>query len=210
MLLVLFGGSFDPVHLAHVGLVEGVSGLLSPDQIRVLPCHIPPHKPGLHASVAHRLAMLRLAFSHMPAVVIDEREVSSSKVSYSFDSVSEIRQEVGATASVCFLLGEDSWVNFSQWHRWQEILQRVNLLVVKRPGAASESCPQAISDYAAEHSVPYGDIARYACGKVAFLPVPERDIASTQVREGIKNDEDLQAHVPAFVADYIQRHALYC
>ncbi len=210
MLLVLFGGSFDPVHSAHVALVNGVSALLSPPQIHVLPCHIPPHKPGLHASAAHRVAMLRLAFEQAPKVVIDEREVLSGKVSYSIDTVMAIREEVGAAASVCFLLGEDSWRNFSTWHRWQDILQQVNILVAKRPGAETMPFDAALSRYAAKHSVPYDEIERHTHGKVAFLPLPENDVASTSVREGIKGGQPQHSDLPTPVADYIHGHALYC
>lgn len=210
MLLVLFGGSFDPVHSGHVALVSGVSALLSPQQIRVLPCHIPPHKPGLHASAVHRIAMLRLAFELAPNVMIDEREVQSDSVSYSIDTVTAIRQELGTEASVCFLLGEDSWRNFSQWHRWQAILQQVNILVAKRPGAEALPCDAELSRYAADHTVHYQDIEGYAHGKVAFLPLPENDVASTRVREGIKRGWPQHKELPAPVADYIHGNALYC
>lgn len=189
-------------------MTEQVIAQLKPSKMHIIPCHMPPHKAGHHASNQDRSAMLVQAFGRFNEVQIDPRELEKTTVSYTVETVKEIRKETGPNVSLCFMLGQDSWLNFTSWHRWQEILDTVNIVVVNRPGAAQVVEPeQGKGVHPSE--VPLVQIGEYTHGKIAKLPMPERDIASSAIRAAITGGKSINHMVSQGTADYIQKHKLY-
>ena len=91
MKIVLFGGTFDPVHAEHVKLARGAIKELSPDKLIVLPSYVPPHKAGASASAEHRLKMAQIAFSFDPRIEVSDYEISKGGSSYSYITVEHFR-----------------------------------------------------------------------------------------------------------------------
>ncbi len=214
-MVVLYGGSFDPVHLGHEQIVRTVSQQLAPQKIHIIPCHIPPHKARLHVENHHRLAMLRQVFDGvLPNCHIDTREMDSTSVSYTLDTVAALRQGLGESVSLNFVVGEDSWLNFSRWHRWRDILGQVNLVVVTRRGDwQSQMDDEDLAElrgYRDAHEVPLGTLDAYPNGRIAQLPMMAIDIASNTIRDRISAGESIDDMVSPSVANYIQQYGLYC
>ncbi len=189
-------------------MTEQVIAQLKPQKMHIVPCHMPPHKPGFHASNQDRTAMLVQAFSRFNSVLVDARELEKTTISYTVETVKEIRKEAGPNVSLCFMLGQDSWLNFTSWHRWEEILDTVNIVVVNRPGAA-QAVESEQGEGAHQSEVPLAQIGEYTHGKIAKLPMQESDIASSAIRTAITGGKNINHMVSRGTADYIQKHKLY-
>jgi len=212
-IIVLYGGSFDPVHNAHIVTIRNVIEQLHPQSVWVIPCHIPPHKAPLSVEHRHRLAMLKLALEKLSGVEIDERELTRDKISYTYDTVCEIRRELSRRVSLNFVIGWDSWLNFTGWYRWREILNVVNLVVVARPNveqqATLKESHQCLQSYCKGHQVLSDQIGSFSHGKIVMLPAKEIELASQLIRDKVARHQNIREMVPSKVADYIEKKRLY-
>lgn len=205
-LIGLLGGTFDPIHYGHLKPALQACELLAMDEIRILPNHIPPHKMGTHASLGHRLAMLRLAIAEHPEFILDLRETRRDKPSYTVDTLAELREE-NPHAALCFIMGTDSFLSLDSWHRWQELLPLANIVVTQRPG---EAFPQqgTMGRYFQQHVRTPQQLSQ--AGGIFRLQTDMLDISSTLIREAIGADSGRwQQQMPPAVAGYIQQHRLY-
>ncbi len=186
----LFGGSFDPVHNAHVALAYAASDALALDELRWLPAGQPWQKPRELAAAQHREAMVREAIGDEPRFVLDDRELRRSGPSYTLDTVRELQAE-RPDARWFLVIGQDQYAGLHAWNGWQELLQRVTLAVANRPGPARPIDPRVQA--AARHAV----------------PLPMLDISSTEIRARLAAGQGIADLVPAGVARYIDQHRLY-
>ena len=129
----IYGGTFDPVHNAHIVPVRQAALEVDINSITLLPCHIPPHKDSPHTKASDRLAMASLVCEHDAMFKVDDRELRRHKASYTIDTVEELRNE-NPENPICFFIGMDSMVNFHKWYRWQDILDNCHIVVSARPG----------------------------------------------------------------------------
>src|SRR5690606_28865269 len=130
----LLGGSFDPVHHAHLLLAITARQHLELDDMQLLPAAQPWQRSPLGASASHRLSMLKLAIAEHPGLSINTLEIDRRGTTYTIDTLRELK--AGETAHTYFwVLGSDQLVNFCTWRDWQEIVRRVYLAVAERPGA---------------------------------------------------------------------------
>src|SRR5262245_12412890 len=131
--LGLFGGTFDPIHYGHLRTAFELWQALGLAEVRFMPTGSPPHREQTHASAGHRLAMVKAAVAGQPAFTVDDREVRRSGVSYSVDTLAELRAE-HPDRSLCLLLGMDAFLGLPNWHRWRELLDLAHIVVAHRPG----------------------------------------------------------------------------
>jgi nicotinate-nucleotide adenylyltransferase len=186
----IFGGSFDPVHNAHVALARQALTELSLDELIWLPAGQPWQKSRSIAPVADREAMVRLATSGEPRFVLSRIEVERSGPSFTIDTVRELRlQRPGASWHL--VIGQDQYAGFHTWHGWEELLGLVTLAIANRPGARLNADPQVLR-------VPHEAVA-----------LPMMDISSTDIRSRLACGQGIDGLVPAPVARYIARHHLY-
>ena len=129
----IFGGTFDPIHCGHLRTAFELWQELRLAEVRLLPAGTPPHRDQLYASAELRLAMVRAAVAQQPAFVVDDREVRRTGVSYSVDTLTELRHEY-PHRSLCLLLGMDAFLGLAHWHRWRELLDLAHIVVAHRPG----------------------------------------------------------------------------
>src|SRR5258705_5266033 len=108
----VLGGTFDPIHFGHLRLAEEVAHTLRLAEVRLVPSGTPPHRAAPHAATAHRVAMVRLAAAGNPLFVVDERETARSGPAYTFDTLSGMRAELGASCPLVLLLGADAFLDF--------------------------------------------------------------------------------------------------
>lgn len=192
----VFGGSFDPPHLAHLALGRLAQQVLGLDELRWLPAGAPWQKAGREmASPAHRAAMLAALLQGEPGQVIDTRELARSGPTYTIDTVRELQAEQPG-ADWFFILGQDQYGRFDTWRDWPELLQRLTLAVAGRAGTAPTP-PAALA------AVPH---------RVVSLPLPRHDIAASDIRRQLAAGTTVAALAPlvgAAVAGYIDQHKPY-
>lgn len=186
----LFGGTFDPVHNAHVALARVALDALALDEVRWVPAGQPWQKPGALTPALHREAMVRLAIAGEPRFVLDRIELERQGPSYTVDTVREL--QAARPGTTCFLLiGGDQLARLHTWRDWPGLLQRVTLAVAERPGA---------------FEAPHADVERAARSRV---PLPPMDLSSTDIRRRAAAGQDISQLVPPEVARYIDLHRLY-
>jgi nicotinate-nucleotide adenylyltransferase len=189
----LLGGSFDPVHLAHLSLARCAIAQLQLDELRCLPAGQPWQKSGRVVTAAvHRRAMVELLMAGEPQVLLDDRELRREGPSYTIDTVRELLAEHPG-AELFLIIGADQYAAFSSWREWPALLERVTLAVAGRAGHAPQP-PLELK----------GQVHR-----VQFIAMPESAISSTQVREQASRGEDIRPMVGDAVAGYIALHRLY-
>jgi len=192
----VFGGAFDPPHLAHVALVRSAIDALQLDEVRVLPTGQAWHRPGSLTDAAHRLAMTRLAFAALPKVVVDEREILRAGPSYTVDTLSEIAAEHPG-ARLYLLIGDDQRRSLAAWHRIGDIARLAIIC-----GAARD--PQ-VAAWPADASLDAGAVGP----EVQPLPMPLMPISATDIRERLSRQADVATLVAPAVERYIHEHHLY-
>jgi nicotinate-nucleotide adenylyltransferase len=198
----LMGGSFDPVHQAHVALAQAALAHLHLDEVRWIPVGQPWQKARQLAPARHRLAMVKLATAHEPRFVVDDIEVLRAGPSYMLDTVKAVldRPE-GQGAELFLIIGQDQCANLHTWHGWQQLLGLVTLAVACR----GDQVPQASAELAA---VPH---------QLVTLPMPPMNVSSTDIRDRLSQGRPGEsvaqtlapALVPEAVAGYIANHQLY-
>jgi nicotinate-nucleotide adenylyltransferase len=145
----ILGGTFDPIHHAHLRLALEAWMACGLDHVRFIPSATPPHRTAPGASAVHRLAMVELAIAGNPAFVADRRELDRAMPSYTIDTVASLRTDLGAARPLCLIVGADAFALFETWRRWRELLDQVHLIVAHRPGfAVTPDTPALAAEFA--------------------------------------------------------------
>ena len=186
----LFGGSFDPVHNAHVALARTALDQLELDELRWIPVGHPWQKTRRLASGADREAMVRLAIAGEPRFVLDRSELRRRGVTYTLDTVREFAAARPGDERI-LILGQDQYAGLHTWRDWKELLGLVTLAIANRPGAVLTIDPQISA----------------AAHRTVMLPMMY--ISSTAIRRRVAAGEPIAGLVPPPVASYIEQHRLY-
>jgi len=186
----LLGGTFDPVHLAHVALAHAALDVFDLHELRWVPAGRPWQKAHLITAAEHREAMVQLAIEGEPRFSIDRFEIERESASYTLDTVRTL-QAREPDNELFLIIGHDQYAGLHTWDRWQELLTRVTLAVANRPGMAAAVDPQVMAQ---PHRA---------------VPLPMLDISSTDIRQRAASGLDISTLVPAAVARYIDQHRLY-
>ena len=181
----LFGGSFDPVHNAHLALARAALRDAALDELRWIPAGQPWQKTRAVTAAGHREAMVALAIAGEPRFVLDPVELQRPGPSYMIDTVREL-QAAQPGAQWFLIVGQDQQAGLPSWHGAEELRRLVTLAVAGRPGA-----PQA--------DQPAGCV----------IEMPPTTLSSTEVRARCADGLPIDQMVPAQVARYIDQHGLY-
>jgi len=193
----VFGGAFDPPHLAHVQLAQAALTQFNLDCLHVIPTGHAWHKARALTESSHRLAMARLAFADMPQVVVDTREIERNGPTYTVDSLTSLQHEFPAAALFLFI-GADQAEAFKTWHRWQDILNMATVVVADRPregGHAQEP-----------HQTQWHNAVS---PNVQHLDMPSLAISATEIRSHLAQALQTPLWLPSSVQHYIDQHRLY-
>jgi len=213
----LLGGTFDPVHNGHLAVAYHVQRALRLDAIWFIPAALPPHKSG-HAdgrdisSFVHRLAMLDRAIAENSSFAVSDIEAKRSAPSYSIDTINILIPQFGEQADFYFIIGADAFLEIDTWKRYKDLPALVNFVVISRPTYSPDKVGEVIShNFAGYKSDPSHESWSSPNRKGSFIlqhmePV---SISSTEIRERVRNGEDLTGLVPQAVEDYIKKQGLY-
>jgi nicotinate-nucleotide adenylyltransferase len=188
--LGLFGGTFDPVHNAHVALAQTALDTLVLHEVRWIPAGQPWQKARSITAAEHREAMVRLAIAHEPRFVLDRIELDRSGASYTLDTVRALRAAQPG-AHIVLLIGQDQYATLHTWRDWKVLLALVDLAVANRPGLAPQPHAEVLAH---PHRV---------------VPLAMGDVSSTSIRARVAAGQDISQLVPPEVARYIELHRLY-
>lgn len=189
----LLGGSFDPVHLAHIALARAAMQTLALDEIQLIPAADPWQRPPLQASAEQRLAMLTLASAKEPGITVNTIEIQRGGPTYTIDTLKDLPK----SGHYIWLLGSDQLADFCTWRNWQEILDYVELAVAQRPGAPLTVPPELNCELSARNRS-----LRY----ISFTPT---DISASDIRLRLKQARTTDECLDPAVMAYIAAHHLY-
>ena len=210
--VALLGGSFDPVHHGHVALAALFAQLIQPDELRIIPAGNPWQKSALKASAEQRIAMLELAFcdAKLP-IALDRQEVERNTPTYTIDTLRNVRAELGAAASLVFLMGADQLQHLDTWRDWRELFNLAHIGVAARPGysLAAAALPAAVATELQQRQASLEQLRNTPSGQMYLAQALDVDISSTQVRAALQRGDEANSLIPRVVLDYIQQHNLY-
>lgn len=195
----IMGGTFDPIHKAHIALAECAKAQLSLDEVWFMPAGDPYLKHSRKVSPASdRAAMTALAIEGHPGFRLSRLEIARSGETYTSETLTILHARY-PDVHFYFIVGSDSLYQLERWHAPETILRLATLVAAEREYADRPRSFGAQVRYLEEC---YG-------ADVAVLPFEEMDISSTEIRERAARGEDITALVPAAVATYIEAHQLY-
>ena len=204
--LAVLGGLFDPVHKGHVSAALFALEFLSVQRLKMIPCHLPNHKVVPATQAEHRLAMLTLATASYPQIEIDPIELQRYRVSYSVDTLTELKKR---HSMLVFVLGVDSFNSLPQWHAWQKILELSHLFVLPRHGSTISDGTLRAVDIEHRQVDTSEQMLGSASGKIIFCENFDYDVASSEIRKKITRGDDVSAALDAKVVQYINDNCLY-
>jgi nicotinate-nucleotide adenylyltransferase len=185
--LAIFGGTFDPIHDAHLAVAREAADRIHLDRVLFVPAAHPPHKHGAtHASYEDRVRMAELACRDDPRFEVSRLEEHTSR-SYSIETIEKVRAALAPGDELYFLIGADAFAEITTWHRWRDVARSVRFLVVSRPG---------------HH---YETPAEVSCQSIANIELP---ISSSDIRGSLAAGQR-PAGLPPAVYNYAVQHHVY-
>ncbi|AOU99713.1 nicotinic acid mononucleotide adenylyltransferase [Acidihalobacter yilgarnensis] len=205
----LLGGTFDPIHYGHLRVALEIREALGLDEVRFLPCGIPPHRGVPGASAESRAALVALALADVPEFVLDRRELMRSGPSYTYDTLCSLREDFGAERPFCLILGADAFGGLPGWHRAGELLDLAHIIVARRPGEVPKMAPPLMALLGERITDCPADLRSSAGGRVMWIDVTQLDISATAIREQLRCDGNPRFLIPDAVLEAIRTQGLY-
>ena len=220
--LGLLGGTFDPLHVAHLRLGLEAREALGLAGVCLIPAGTPPLRALPQCAAAHRLAMVERALAGIPGFSVDPGEVLTAAgnpaPSYTVATLERQRRQHGAQRPLVLLLGADAFSRLESWQRWRELFDLAHIAVATRPGhdlkvpAGTQSAGAGDTALAAEFAARRGvaaDLAAAPAGRIVPFAITALEISATAIRERLARGLSVRYLVPDPVLDYIETHQLY-
>ncbi|MEO0443941.1 MAG: nicotinate-nucleotide adenylyltransferase [Pseudomonadota bacterium] len=201
----LLGGTFDPIHQGHLAIALAALSRLQLDQVRLLPCRLPPHRNRPQLSSDQRAQLIHLAAQPHAVLALDDRELKRQGPSYTVDTLRSLRQDLGQQVNLVWIMGMDAFVQLESWYQWQDLSRLAHLAVMQRPGYQGARLPLAAEPLSPESLV---EFHQKPFGKVLLMDQPQMDISATDIRQALAQGQ-LPKTLPASVLDYIVENRLY-
>ncbi|STO31070.1 Nicotinate-nucleotide adenylyltransferase [Fusobacterium necrogenes] len=187
MKIGIYGGSFNPIHKAHVEIVNYITRELNLDKVIIIPVGKPSHRNDNMLSGELRKKMCELAFEGKEKVIVSDIEIKNKKTSYTIDTLKKIISFYGGHHEFYEIVGEDSAYTFPKWKDYKQILTLSKLVIFRRKGYESEIKNK----------------------NIIYLNTPYYDISSTLIRKKLSNKENIDDLLPKKVAEFIKYNNLY-
>ena len=200
----VFGGAFDPPHLAHVALAKAAIEQAKLDQLLVMPTGQAWHKTQALSPARDRTNMAVLAFESLLQVKVDCRETHRTGPTYTIDTLEALQRE-NLMASFVLFIGQDQAAAFTNWHRWQSVLGIATVFVAGREGTISGNGLCSTLDSLRDAAQGAGITDH----RIKSLLLPPMAISATDIRQRAAKGLGISHLVPEAVAGYIAQHHLY-
>ncbi|MDX1498346.1 MAG: nicotinate-nucleotide adenylyltransferase [Woeseiaceae bacterium] len=204
----LFGGTFDPIHYGHLRTAFEMLEALQFAEVRFVPSGDPPHRDGVFATQAQRLAMVEAATANEPGFIVDTCELERDGPSYTFDTLQAKRVEFSARP-IGLILGMDAFLGLASWHRWDQLLDLAHIVVAHRPGwQVPDTGP--LGELLAGHRTQRAtELHEAPHGRIHVHAVTQLEISSTAIRELVGAGRDPRYLMPDAVRDIIVEEGCY-
>jgi nicotinate-nucleotide adenylyltransferase len=199
--ILLFGGSFDPLHCGHLIVSRCIAEHLGVARVVLIPSAAPPHKlDRVLTPATHRLAMCQLVAAADPLFEVSDREIDRPGPHYTIETIEQLRRAAGHEAEYCWLIGMDSLGELPTWHRAGELVDACTIITAARPGFAAPDDQALAGRFSTEQ------IARL---RRHIAVSPRIDISGTDIRARVSAGKSIRYLVPEPVRRYIVDHGLY-
>ena len=194
--LAVMGGTFDPIHYAHLLIAEEVRRRFQLPQILFMPSGTPPHKKAYEVTSAEaRYIMALLATSDNPQFAVSRMELDRPGPSYTIDTIRQLKARIGAGAHVSWVTGAEAVLEILTWREADAVLDEAQIIAVPRPGCDLEQLDETLGASRAS--------------KVRIVDSPVTGISSTMIREHVRAGDSIRYLTPRPVIDYLEKHGLY-
>lgn len=191
MKIGIFGGSFNPPHIAHLILAESLYENLSLDKVLFMPSSTPPHKQNdTLLDPADRLRLVKLAIADNDRFSVSDLEIKRGGTSYTIETITALENSYN-DATLYLVVGLDNLVTFHHWREYRAILDRCTVVAMNRPGTEIRHVRKEILENA------------------TIIDVPYLDISSTTIRERIRQGKSVRYLVPDAVLEEIKKCGFY-
>jgi nicotinate-nucleotide adenylyltransferase len=198
--IIVFGGTFNPIHKAHLRIARFLLRKFNPDKIIFIPANIPYYKAcGEVIASNHRMEMVRLAINREPYFDVSDMEIKRGGKTFSVETMKALKRQYPAGTSFYFVIGTDSLVDLPKWYKIGDLFKLCKFITIARSGYPFNELIQEL---------PFPNPIVKSI-KQLFQPYPMISISSTLIRKNIADHKSIKSLVPAAVADYIKRHKLY-
>jgi nicotinate-nucleotide adenylyltransferase len=189
--VIIFGGSFDPIHQAHLMLAEGAADELGARKVLFVPAARPPHKDAAVLSAAvHRAEMVRLAIEGNERFAVSLVELDRGGRSYTIDTIRTVTEEEGGERPF-LLIGGDTLLELASWRSPESIAEEAELVVAPRPGFDPQRAPALLA------------------GRFRLLKTPVVDLSASRIRRWVAEGRSVRYLLPEAVRLYVEAHRLY-
>lgn len=205
------GGTFDPVHYAHLRLAEEAAEALRLERVRWIPSGNPGHRAAPRTPGRHRLEMVRLAVAANPRFDVDAAEAESATPGFAIDTLARLRTELGSARPLVFLIGADQLQALHTWRRWRELLELAHFAVGARPGYAiggETLAPEVAAELARRETGAEG-LAAAPAGRIATFAMTPLAISASDIRRRLAGGRSARYLLPREVLAYIEANTLY-
>ena len=213
ILIGVLGGSFDPIHFAHLRLAQEARDFLNLSEVRFIPAGHPPHRGPAKVPDVHRVAMLEIALKNNPNFRVDPRELGKTEPTYTIDTLQSLRTDVGDQIPLVLFIGADQFLLMHTWRRWQALTDVAHLLVAMRPGiepfSPNKLMPEVRAWYRMHRRDTPDDVNQQPAGHIFLLDLTPLAISSTTIRATIAAGQSARYLLPDPVLDYIRANHLY-
>lgn len=208
----IFGGTFDPIHMGHIGSLINVAGQMELEEIIVIPAFQSPFRQPLEGPGPEaRLEMVKIGLKdYSDFLTVDDREITRGGVSYTIETLESIQQEK-PEVDMHLIIGMDQFENFNHWKNFSKILACGHLIVTSRPGVdlptKLQEFPMGLVDEIEDFD---GQEGLLKSGKgLFFVQLEDVDISSTEIRKRFRDKTSVHDLLPRSVSDYVKEHGLY-
>lgn len=200
MKIGILGGTFDPIHYGHIRLAEEAKTQAGLDEILFMPAHISPFKINNQVTEdSLRYHMVKLAIENIQSFKAYDIEIrGKNKISYTINTLRDVKRELGDSCTLFFILGTDSFLDIEKWYKSEELLREVSFVVGSRPGYKERELQETIC---ALREIYHCEIIKINNELV--------DISSTYIKECIRGNKEIHSFVPKKVEEFIRDSKLY-
>ena len=199
--ILLFGGTFDPIHQGHIIISRAAADLLSVKKVILIPAAQPPHKDvSFVTDPLQRLAMVRAAVAGDTLFTVSDCELQREGPSYTLDTVHYFRDRYNGNVKLYWLIGMDSLRDLPGWHQVSKLLEQCTIVTAGRTGFGPEDWNVLAKTF---------DQKQIQNLRKHFLATPLVDISATEIRNRIAQGLSIQNMLPKEVQQYIETHGLY-
>lgn len=214
MRLGIFGGTFNPIHLAHLVAAEFLREAAFLERVLFVPSFLPPHKSAPSVSAAHRLAMVRLAVAGNPAFEASDLETARGGRSYAVDTLRHLRS-CRPDDAFFFIIGEDAFSDIATWREAAALFSLTNFLVIPRPGCSRRDPLAWLPSGVTASRLPAAPEETVSVwlttggGEIIRAEVPLLEVSSSAIRARVARGLSVRYLLPDAVAAYVAGQRLY-